>query len=344
VTSKTYLSWLIEHTATRWWHDSADPAELQVGLERGAVGVTTNPVLTNAALRKNAERWRAAIDRALAAHLPPEQQAEALMRIVVSHVASELSPEFESSNRQSGFVCAQVNPVRAGDRACMTPMAKRFHAWAPNIAVKLPATAAGLDVLEECIAEGITATATVSFTVPQVVAIAERHRRGSERARERGIEPGKCFAVIMIGRLDDYLREVAHDAGAAISESDICQAGLAVSKRAYSLYRERGYEAVLLVAALRGSYHLTELAGADVVMSIHPTYQQPFVADDFPREERIAQPIPAEVVERLRQLPDFVRAYEPDGMTPAEFVTFGLTQRTLSQFTEIGWKPLETYR
>ena len=65
-------------------------------------------------------------------------------------------------------------------------MAKRLHAWAPNIAVKLPATAAGLDVLEDCIAEGITTTATVSFTVPQAVAIAERHRAGIARAREHG--------------------------------------------------------------------------------------------------------------------------------------------------------------
>ena len=60
----------------------------------------------------------------------------------------------------------------------MLAMARQFHAWAPNIAVKLPVTAAGLDVLEECVAEGITITATVSFTVPQVVAIAERHRLG----------------------------------------------------------------------------------------------------------------------------------------------------------------------
>ena len=47
-----------------------------------------------------------------------------------------------------GYVCAQVNPSRAGDRDCMAAMAKRFHNWAPNIAVKLPATLAGLDVLE----------------------------------------------------------------------------------------------------------------------------------------------------------------------------------------------------
>jgi transaldolase len=225
----------------------------------------------------------------------------------------------------------------------MYPMAKRFHAWAPNIAVKLPATAAGLDVLEDCIAEGITTTATVSFTVPQVIAIAERHRAGIKRAREQGIEPGRCFAVIMIGRLDDYLREVAHDGQVAVSEADICQAGLAVTKRAYSLYKERGYEAVLLVAALRGTYHLTELAGAELLMSIHPTYQEPFVSQEFPREAGIERPIPRDVVDRLHQMPDFTRAYEPEGMPPSEFVMFGTTQRTLSQFTE-SWKQLENFR
>jgi transaldolase len=230
--NSTYLNWVIENTATQWWHDSADPAELDLGLKRGAVGVTTNPVLASAAVKKNREMWRAAVDRTFARNLPPEQTAEALTEIIVRSAAERLMPIFEASNGRSGFVCAQVNPVRAGDRECMYPMAKRFHAWAPNIAVKLPATAAGLDVLEECIAEGITTTATVSFTVPQTIAIAERHRAGIARAREKGIEPGKCFAVIMIGRLDDYLREVAHDSRAEVSEGDLRQAGLAVAKRA----------------------------------------------------------------------------------------------------------------
>lgn len=266
------------------------------------------------------------------------------MHVPVTKAAAKLLPEFEASKGQSGFVCAQVNPLRAGDRECMYPMAKRFHAWAPNIAVKLPATAAGLDVLEDCVAEGITCTATVSFTVPQVVSIAERHRAGIQRAKENGVEPGKCFAVIMIGRLDDYLREVAHDNQAPVSESDIRQAGLAATKRAYQIYKERRYDAVLLVAALRGDYHLTELAGADLVMSIHPSWQGPFVSQDFPREERIEQPVPADVIERLQQMPEFVRAYEPDGMTPREFIGYGATQRTLCQFSDVGWKLIESLR
>ncbi len=344
VAHSTYLDWVIGHTSTKWWHDSAEVAELQTGLERGAVGVTTNPFLANLALVRDRALWSTAIEEVLARDLPAELKAEALMRIAVTRTAEKLLPQYESSRGRAGFVCAQVNPSRAGDRDSMAAMARRFHAWAPNIAVKLPATSAGLDVLEDCVAEGITVTATVSFTVPQVVAIAERQRAGIRRAGKMCIEPGKCFAVIMIGRLDDYLREVAHDNQVAVSESDIRQAGLAVTKRAYALFKERGYEAVLLVAALRGDCHLTELAGADLLMSIAPAYQESFVTKDFPQEKHIEIPVPPDVLERLRQMPEFVRAYEPEGMTPSDFITFGPTQRTLSQFVEAGWRLMETYR
>lgn len=341
--SITYLDWLISATPTAWWHDSADPAELDRGIERRCVGVTTNPVLASTALQKNRQLWGDDINAVLAQRLPAEQQAEALMRVAVSRASVKLRPQFEASRGRSGFVCAQVNPLRAGDREAMAAMARRFHAWEPNVAVKLPATAAGLDVLEDCVADGITTTATVSFTVPQAIAIAERHRAGRRRAQDRGIEPGQCFAVIMIGRLDDYLREVAQDGRVEVSEDDIRRGGLAVTKRAYAIYKERGYDAVLLVAALRGPYHLTELAGADLVMSIHPTYQEPFLSRELAHEPRIEQPVAPDVIVRLSRMPDFVRAFEPDGMAAADFMTFGLTQRTLSQFAE-SWKQMESLR
>jgi transaldolase len=344
VNADTYLHWLVTKTPTMWWHDSADPAELQRGLDRGACGVTTNPFLTSVALTKDKAAWAADVDAALARGLSAEQQAEELMRRVVTRAAAMYRPHFEASGGKRGFVCAQVNPSRAGEREAMLAMARRFHAWAPNIAVKLPAVAAGLDVLEECVAEGIAATATVSFTVPQALAIAERCRAGRRRALRNGVTPGECFAVVMIGRLDDYLREVAADNRAPVSESDIRQSGLAVTKRAYRIYRERGYEAVLLVAALRGPYHLTELAGAELVMSIAPAPQEWFVAGDHPREERIGRDIDPAVVQRLGSMSEFRKAYAEDGMSPDDFMSYGATQRTLSQFVEAGWRLLEGFK
>jgi len=339
-----YLQWLISNTKTTWWHDSADPAELKLGIERGAIGATTNPFLASLALSANKAAWAAEIRDVLSGHLQPEERAEGLMRIVVTHASKQLLPQYDKTGGATGYVCAQVNPNRAGDRETMLAMARRFSRWAPNIAVKLPATAAGLDVLEDCAAEGITCTLTISYTVPQTIAIAERYRRGMQRAMAKGLTPGKCFAAIMIGRLDDYLREVAHDRRAQVSESDIRQAGLAVAKRAYSIYRQRGYEPTLIVAALRGTHHMTELAGAEVIMSIFPSVQEMLMAPEVPQEERIDKEISADVIERLSQIPDFVRAYEPDGMQPADFITYGVTQRTLSQFIESGWKLMENFR
>lgn len=338
-----YLSWAIENTRTVWWHDSAEPAELKLGIERGAVGATTNPFLSNLALSVNKKAWAGEINAVLSERQEPETKAQKLMGIAITHAARQLEPEYQKSAGTMGYVCAQVNPARAGDRDIMLAMARRFSKWAPNIAVKLPATAAGLDVLEDCTAEGITCTLTISYTVPQVIAIAERYRQGIQRAKKNGAEPGKCFAVIMIGRLDDYLRDVAHDCRADVTESDIRRAGLAVSKRACSIYKQRGYEAKMIVAALRGTYHMTELAGAEIIMSIAPPYQEMLLSEELPREERIDAEIDGDVIERLSALPEFVKAYEPDGMKPEEFIAYGVTQKTLAQFYEGGWKLLENW-
>jgi transaldolase len=263
------------------------------------------------------------------------------MSHVVKRAAEMLLPQYQATKGRLGYVCGQVNPARSADRDTMAAMARRYHAWAPNIAVKLPGTAAALDVLEDCVAEGITITATVSFTVPQVLAIGERHRKGALRARAAGKTPGRCFAVLMVGRLDDYLRDVAHDRKAAVEESDIRQAGLAVAKRSYALFKERGYEAVILPAALRGIYHMTELVGAEMVMSTAPNIQAQLLEPGVPRELRIDRPIAKDAIQRLLTIPEFVKAYEPDGMAPQDFITFGPAQRTLAQFLDAGWSLIE---
>ena len=287
----TYLDWLLGNTSATWWHDSGDPQELATGLELKASGVTTNPVLCATALAQNTAAVGIQYPRGSNTGAARAGCGRSINELVVKNAAERLLPQYTGDDPCSGYVCAQVNPGLAGDREPMLAMARRFHSWAPNIAVKLPATAAGLDVLEECVAEGITITSTVSFTVAQVLAAAERHRRGSERARKNGVIPGRCFAVIMIGRIDDYLRDVAHDSRVAITEEGTRLAGLAVAKRAYGLLKKSHSETRLLIAALRGPYHLAELAGADMIVSIHPKVMGPFLSEDLPRELRIDRPI-----------------------------------------------------
>lgn len=338
-TSTSYLQWLAADTVTTWWHDSADPEELETALTHGATGVTTNPVLARASLLKNRDFWSERRQQLCAASAAEEPLVQ--LENIITYITDRFGPLFAESKGRFGYVCAQTAPSLAYDRQGLIDAAERFHAWAPNVTVKFPNTRAGLDAMADCTARGISVTMTVSYTVSQVVAVAERYREARARAEAGGVVPGRCFAVIMIGRLDDYLREMAQDAAAGLDESDIRQAGLAVTKRAYGIFRERGYEAELIVAALRGTHQMTELAGADIVMSIHPTYQALLLDPSLHHEERIDVPVPADVVGRLSRLPEFVRAYEEEGMAPEEFAAFGLVQKTLAQFLHGGWKLFE---
>ena len=110
-------------------------------------------------------------------------------------------------------------------------------------------------------------------------------------------------------------------------------AGIGCFKRAYTIFRERGYRTRLLAAAYRNELHWTELVGGDVVLTIPHKWQVLFNESGIPVRSRIDEPAPAEALEELvAKLPDFRRAFEPDGLPVAEFDSYGATVRTLRAF------------
>ncbi|MDR3551635.1 MAG: hypothetical protein P4L75_00790, partial [Clostridia bacterium] len=114
-------------------------------------------------------------------------------------------------------------------------------------------------------------------------------------------------------------------------------------ENAYRLFKAQGITAKIMPAGLRGVHHLAAMAGADMVFSLQSRVQKMVIEADLPRVKHIDDEIPADILGRLRRIPEFVRAYDEGGMDPNEFVTFGVTQKTLSQFLWTGWAPLETY-
>ena len=336
-----YLQWLTSKTPSIYWHDSAVRAEQLAAFENGAVGMTTNPFLINATLRSDTDFWAERL-KSVEKGLSGDEKAQALIHCVTGYYAQEVRPIFDRGEAGKGYVCAQTNPNKTGDAEYMIQQAKTLASWAPNIVVKLPATNAGITAYEECVAMGLNVAATVSFTVPQVLAVGAAAERGKERARKNGITPGLTIAVMMVGRLDDYLRDVAHDSCAKVEESDIVQAGVACMKKAYNIFQERGYTTYLMPAGCRGANHVTEFAGAKMIMSIAPKIVK-MIAEDAPQEERINVPVAADVIERLMTMPEFRKAYLEDGMSREEFITFGSANRTTDQFINDGWNPLLSF-
>lgn len=339
---KNYLEWLAQDTPTKWWHDSAIPAEIDAAIAIGALGVTTNPVLTYKSLQAVPDFWKPQVDR-IPADLTPESRAEELLRIVARHAASRFEDVYQRTEGRHGYALGQVDPSICSSSEKMLAQALRYASWGENIAVKLPTVKAALPVIEELAARGIAVCTTLNFSVSQALAAGEAYEQGVSRARAAGVTVRPCFAVQQGGRLDEYLLETAEDNGIEARREDIANAGNAVCKKSYRLFKERGISAKIMPAGLRGVHHLAAMAGADVVFSLQARVQRLAIEADLERVERIDEEIPPKVLERLRRIPEFVRAYDEDGLAPEEFISFGVTQKTLSQFLWTGWAPLETY-
>ncbi len=337
-----YLEWLNQCTPTAWWHDSGSPDEIDLAIRRGATGVTTNPVLTYRSFQNQPEFWLPRVE-ALGDDFGLEERAEALLKLVATYAADKVHPIYEATGGRQGYALGQLNPSRAGDAEGMLAQARRVHSWGDNIAVKLPTTAAGVEVIEHLAEEGIPICATINVSVAQALGVAEAYRRGACKALKNGVKPPLCIVVQQVGRLDDYLRDVAMDMKLGIPEEHITLAGLAVAKRTYKIFEEKGYDSVIMPAGLRGAYHVTEMSGGKVIYTINTRVQDMILEADPPQTPGILNPVDPKVIESLMRIPEFVRAYEPDGMKPHEFITYGVTQKLLSQFNETGWAPLETY-
>jgi transaldolase len=137
----------------------------------------------------------------------------------------------------------------------------------------------------------------------------------------------------MVGRLDDWLKRVMDRSGVMVDPGNLEWAGVAVFKKTYALFQERGYRVRLLSAAFRNHMHWSELIGGDLIVSPPYTWQLRLNASDIEVVSRIADPVDPQVVDQLlRYFEDFGRAYSEDGLSIPEFDTFGPTRHTLRQF------------
>jgi transaldolase len=336
---KSPLHEMTQTTPTCLWNDSATLSELTYAIEHGAVGATCNPVIVLDALKKEANIWNDRI-RALAVKLPHATEEEIGWRLVeeISAKRSELLlPVFEKHRGKNGRLSIQTDPHYYRDADALLQQTIRFNALAPNMIVKIPATKAGIAAIEEATYRGISINATVSFCVPQSIAVAEAVERGFKRREKEGLDISTMGPVctIMAGRLDDWLKVVAEKQDITLQPGHLEWAGVAVFKKAYKIYQQRGYRVRLLSAAFRNHMQWSEFVGGDVVISPPHKWQVRFNASDVPVGNRIDHPVdPAIVDELLRKFPDFRRSYAEDGMAVSEFDSYGPTVRTLRQFLE----------
>jgi transaldolase len=313
-------------TATDFWNDSCSLEELAYAIEHGAVGATSNPTIVGEVLQKEWSLWRGRIGE-LIAETPTATEDDVAWRLI-EEMAVKASQLLLPVN---GRLSIQTNPKLYRDADRLVEQGLHFASLAPNMQVKVPATRAGIAAIEELTARGVNVNATVCFTVPQSLAVAEAVERGLER--RGGADDMAPVCTIMVGRLDDWLEIVAAKAGALLTPGVVNWSGIACVKRAYPIYKERGYRTRLLAAAYRSHLHWSQLIGGDVVLTIPHKWQVLFNASEIDVAPRFDDPVPRDALDELQaKVPDFRRAYEPDGMAIDEFDAFGATLRTLRGF------------
>ena len=95
----------------------------------------------------------------------------------------------------------------------------------------------------------------------------------------------------MVGRLDDWLRAQAERDGIIVDPGILDWAGVAAMKKAYRIFRERGYRARLLSAAFRNHYHWSEFIGGELSLTIPYAWQVRFHASSVEVRPRIDDPV-----------------------------------------------------
>ncbi len=338
VAYKSPLHEMTQTTPTCLWNDSASVQELMYSIEHGGVGATCNPVIVLGVLKKEMAAWKERIAQIIRenARATEGEIGWQVVREVSAKAASLLKPLFDAHRGRNGRLSIQTDPRFYRDTDRILQQVEEFSRIAPNMIVKIPVTCAGVSAIEQATHRGISINATVCFSLPQCIAVAEAVERGLRRRESEGKDIASMGPVctIMVGRLDDWLKVVMEKEAITLDPGYLEWAGVAVFKKTYQIFRERGYRIRLLSAAFRNHMHWSEFIGGDVVISPPYAWQVRFNASDVEVVSRIEKPVaPAIVNELLQKFPDFRRAYSEDGLTPEMFDFFPPTRRTLRQFT-----------
>ena len=320
-----------------WWNDSGVPDELGEAVTLGAVGGTSNPVIVSQAVKAQPALCHPIIDRLISENPDDTEDdiAWKLIHTLAIDAASRLKPVYDRTRGAKGFLSAQVSPKYYRSKELMVEQATQLASLAPNIAIKAPATEIGIAAIEEMTARGIRINATVSFCVPQAIAVAQALERGLKRARAAGRDADSIrpYNTLMIGRVDDHLKRIAEKEKIATTPGAIDWSGIAVFKNAHRIFQERGLPGTLLAAAYRHEGHWSQIIGREVLQTVPYAWWTKFNVSATAPSLTLDQSVDDGIVAELRKkFPDFVRAHDENGMAPREFLHYGATVHTLSQF------------
>ena len=193
---------------TKVWSDSVEPKIIQTALQRGITGATSNPIIIADIIKEGGldERITQLIeqgmdDSAIAWNLNDE---------LVSDAQRAFKAVWDRTKGNDGYVSFELDPLLEdpdkslphGERVRRyIELGIKYSANQTNRMIKVPATDAGLDALEELAAHGVTLNVTLCFSERQYKVSRDAIWRGAQR-RKNGLDGFKSVYSIFVSRVD----------------------------------------------------------------------------------------------------------------------------------------------
>jgi len=222
----------IIEAGTKLWLDSIDPELIASNRRLGATGATSNPIIVANLIKSG--RFDSDLARFVGEGLEDEAIAWAMTDKLVRDAQSVFLPVWRDTRGNDGYVSFELDPLL--EDAATGPahaervtryieLGKKWSAGHENRMIKVPATPAGLDALEELCAAGVTLNVTLIFTDRQYRLAREAVWRGAQQ--RQNLNSFKSVYSIFVSRVDVYTEKHVTD----LSDTAQGEVGLAGVKR-----------------------------------------------------------------------------------------------------------------
>jgi transaldolase len=197
-------------TGTKLWLDSVDPDLVDKNIALGATGATSNPIIISDLLRSG--RFDSSMQTFFDEGMDDDTVAWHMTNYLVGDAQDKFQMINDTTRGNDGFVSFELDPLLE-DRERNVPHAERVKKYIElgklwgkgymNRMIKVPATPAGLDAVEELAAAGLTLNVTLIFSERQYKLARDRVWKGAQR-RRNGLQRFKSVYSIFVSRVDQY--------------------------------------------------------------------------------------------------------------------------------------------
>jgi transaldolase len=226
------------------WLDNLTRGDLVGGrlgrlVAQGIRGVTSNPTIIAKAISGSTD-----YDGQLAALATqgrdPEASYWALVTSDLKGALAVLRPTYDRSGGRDGFVSVELAPALAHDPRASVAAARALHRRiaAPNLLVKIPATAEGVPAVRQATAEGLSINVTLLFGLDRYGQVIEAYLEGLE-AYDGDLSRVHSVASFFVSRVDTEVDRRLEAVGTPESLALRGRAAVAQAKLAYRLFQDR---------------------------------------------------------------------------------------------------------